>query len=75
MQIVSSAITRTRKSRGRPKGDAISIHLRAPADLVAAVDAFMAERADSGETLTRPEAVRRLTAEALQKMGLLDIRG
>ena len=68
--LVTDAIPRTRKSRGRPKGDAVSVHLRAPADLVAAIDQFIADEAPG---ISRPEAVRRLTVEALQKMGMLPV--
>lgn len=53
---------------------ATPLSVRVPPDLLTAVDAFIDERVAYGESLTRPEAVRRLTAEALQKMGLLSLR-
>lgn len=59
------------RSQKRPGQSGTPVMVRVQPDLLAAVDAFIAERADYGEALTRPEAVRRLTAEALQKMGLL----
>ncbi len=61
------------KSRGRPALGATPVTVRIHPDLLAAVDAFILERVSYGESLTRPEAVRRLTAEALQKMGLLAV--
>jgi hypothetical protein len=47
--------------------------VRVQPDLLAAVDAFILDRIPYGESLSRPEAVRRLTAEALQSMGLLSV--
>lgn len=45
--------------------------VRIPPAQLAAVDRFIAERAEHfGEQLSRPEAVRRLMAEALVGMGL-----
>jgi len=48
--------------------------VRLQPDLLAAVDTFIAETkagVAAPEEITRPEAVRRLAAEALVKMGLL----
>lgn len=47
--------------------------VRVQPDLIQAVDAFILERVSYGESLSRPEAVRRLAAEALEKMGLLGL--
>ena len=58
---MSEAITRTGK-RGRPALGSKSIHLTLPPDQLAAVDAFAAGEVDSP---SRPEAVRRLVAKAL----------
>lgn len=69
---MTSIVSNARKT-GRPRVDAVPLSVRVPPDLLAAVDAFILERVAYGESLTRPEAVRRLTAEALQKMGLLRI--
>lgn len=64
-----------RKRRGPPPtGKGTPVMVRVPPDLLAAVDAFILERVAYGESLTRPEAVRRLAAEALQKMGLLGVQ-
>lgn len=66
-----ASIDNVGKSRGRPALGATPITVRIHPDLLSAIDAFIAERSEYGENLTRPEAVRRLTAEALQKMGLM----
>jgi hypothetical protein len=69
-----SSIGNVRKSRGRPPVNAKPITVRVPPELLAAVDAWIAERSASvgtPENLTRPEALRQLTAEALIGMGLL----
>lgn len=74
---MSSQETLVPKRRGpKPKG-AVGLNVRVPMDLMAAIDAWIAERADTipPETLTRPEAVRRLAAEALIGMGLLPVPG
>jgi hypothetical protein len=60
-----------KKSRGRPRVDSTFVGVRVPPDLLAAVDRFIEEEAPG---IGRPEAVRRLTAEALEKMGLLPVR-
>jgi len=49
-------VVRTGK-RGRPRTDAASIHLTLKPDQLAAVDAWAEHQPD---TLSRPEAVRRL---------------
>lgn len=68
---MTSNVSNIRKKIGRPAVGATPLSVRVPPDLLTAVDAFIDERVAYGESLTRPEAVRRLTAEALQKMGLM----
>lgn len=52
--------------------DAIAVNVRVAPDLLAAVDVWIGERGrDFHETVSRPEALRRLAAEALIGMGLL----
>lgn len=68
---MSSSVSNVRKKTGRPPVNAVPLSVRVPPDLLTAIDTFISERADYGESLSRPEAVRRLTAEALQKMGLM----
>lgn len=58
---MNDAIPGTRKSRGRPKGNAISIHLRLPADQVERLDAWIEE---DGGRFSRPEAIRALLEHA-----------
>jgi hypothetical protein len=53
-----NAVTRTRKSRGRPPTGAESIHLRMLPDQIAALDAWISKHKEPD--LTRPEAIRRL---------------
>jgi hypothetical protein len=52
------AISRTRKTRGRPPTGSESVHLRILPDQYAAIDAWIAKQKEPG--LTRPEAIRRL---------------
>jgi hypothetical protein len=66
MKFMADAIPGTRKSRGRPKGDASSIHLRLPADQLAALDAFIAKQP---KPVSRPEAIRAFVAAGLHLMG------
>ena len=59
------------KRRGRPAtGQGVTIGVRMHNDLLGAVDRWMQEEAALGRPMTRSEAVRRLVAEALEKMGL-----
>jgi hypothetical protein len=61
---------------GRPAtGQGAPVLVRIQPRLLAAIDTWIAEQADRipPEELTRPEAVRRLTAEALIGMGLMEI--
>lgn len=63
------------KKIGRPAtGVGTPIHVRVADDLLAGIDAYRAEQeakiADP-QTMSRPEALRRLAAEALIGMGLL----
>lgn len=46
--------------------------LRVQPNLLDGIDRFIAEEAPG---ISRPEAIRRLTVEALQKMGMYDVRG
>ena len=63
-----------KKRRGpAPTGKGVPVMVRVQPDLIQAVDAFILERVSYGESLSRPEAVRRLAAEALEKMGLLGL--
>ena len=63
------------KKTGRPKtGIGEPIQVRLKGELLAALDVWIAERAAdiaAPEILSRPEALRRLAAEALIGMGLL----
>lgn len=65
----TSRINPTIKSRGRPPVDSEQINARLPRDMLNAIDAFSAGQAD---TPSRPESVRRLLREALEKLGLLE---
>jgi hypothetical protein len=62
-----------RRGRGRPPVNSTFIGVRVPPDLMSAVDAWIVEQRDRipPEELSRPEALRRLAAEALIGMGLL----
>jgi len=62
---MSKAITRTRKSRGRPSTGAESVHLRVLPDQSAAIDGWIVKQKEPG--LTRPEAIRRLVEIGLKK--------
>jgi hypothetical protein len=66
MKIMSEAISRTRKKRGRgrPPTGAESVHLRVLPDQWAKIDAWM--KAQNDLELTRPEAIRRLLELALK---------
>ena len=55
---MSKAITRTRKSRGRPSTGAESVHLRVLPNQSAAIDAWIARQKEP--EISRPEAIRRL---------------
>jgi hypothetical protein len=61
---MSKAITRTRKSRGRPSTGAESVHLRVLPDQFAAIDAWIAKQKEAD--LSRPEAIRRLVELGLK---------
>ena len=61
------SIDETKKpKKGRPPVDTEAVNLRLPRDILAAVDKFRREQADLP---TRPEAIRRLISEALDKRG------
>jgi hypothetical protein len=57
-KLMTNAISRTRKTRGRPRTGAESIHLRVLPDQYAAIDAWIAKQKEPD--LSRPEAIRRL---------------
>jgi hypothetical protein len=61
------AISDTRKSRGRPKVGATQLAVRLPPDQLALLDRWIADQA---EPLSRPEALRRLMIDALQRAGV-----
>ena len=54
--------TRKKDGRGRPKGDAVSVHLRIPAAELAALDRWIVE---NDATQTRPAAIRVILKEKL----------
>jgi hypothetical protein len=60
---MGKSITRTRKSRGRPSTGAESVHLRVLPDQSAAIDVWIAKQKES---VTRPEAIRRLVELGLK---------
>jgi hypothetical protein len=67
---MASSISRTEKrSRGRPRTHATSIHLTTPPDVLAALDLWIADQPDPKPT--RPEAVRLALRDWLTGLGLL----
>lgn len=64
----SSTINPIKKSRGRPAVDSDQVNIRLVRGDLDAIDAFAAEQADS---LTRPEAIRRIIRDWLQANGYL----
>ena len=54
--------------RGRPRAETTPVHVRAPADQLAAIDAFIA--ASRGK-LSRPDAYRTIAQEWLRERGLI----
>lgn len=75
---MTSSIPDTPKSRGRPStgGRKPGVMVRIPEDELAALDRWIEEDSElvAGRKLSRPEALRRLAIEALQKMGFYPIR-
>lgn len=63
-----SRINPIKKSRGRPPVDSEQINARIPRDVLDAIDAAAADESDKP---ARPEMVRRLLREALEKLGYL----
>lgn len=63
-----ASISRTEKSRGRPKTHPTSIHLTLSPDMLAAVDKFVDDEAG----ISRPEAVRLILRRWLSENGMLD---
>lgn len=61
-----STVSNVKKS-GRPRVDATPLSVRVPPDLLADLDRFIAEECPG---TSRPEALRRLAAEALTSMGI-----
>jgi len=61
---MGKAITRTRKSRGRPSTGAESVHLRVLPEQSAAIAKWISKQKEQG--LTRPEAIRRLVEIGLK---------
>jgi len=68
---MSSSVSNVRKKIGRPAVNATPITVRVPPDQLAALDQFIAEECPA---VSRPEGMRRLMVEALQKMGLYPVR-
>ena len=67
---MSSSISRTEKrSRGRPRTDATSIHLTLPPEPLTALDAFVAAQPEPRPS--RPEAIRFLLRDSLTGLGYL----
>jgi hypothetical protein len=62
---MSPSIPDTRKSRGRPRIDATQLAVRVPPRDLARLDAWISKQPDPKPS--RPEAIRRLVAEALGK--------
>jgi hypothetical protein len=60
------SISGTRKGRGRPRVDSVSVNVRLPPTDLAAVDAWIEAQPDAP---TRPEAIRRLVALAIAGQG------
>lgn len=66
---MNDAIAGTRKSRGRPKGDAISIHLRLPAEQVEQLDAWLegeARHKGQDKPNSRAHAIREILRERFE---------
>lgn len=63
-----SRINPSKKSRGRPPVDSEQINARIPRGVLDAIDACAADEDDKP---ARPEMVRRLLREALEKLGYL----
>src|SRR3954453_11001129 len=61
-----------KRSRGRPRVDAASIHLRLPPEQLSALDKFIAKHPEPRPS--RPEAIRRMVAEHLTERGHLPSR-
>lgn len=68
-----TSISNDRKKRGRPKVGATHIGVRVPPDLLQGIDQWIAEDgAMLGDPdMSRPEAIRRLTTEALTSLGVI----
>ncbi len=63
-------MSETNKNRGgRPRVDATPITVRVPPDLLAMLDRYILMQSLKGEALTRPEALRRITANWLTDNG------
>jgi len=56
-------IPSAKKSRGRPKVDAVPVNVRVPPDLVADLDRWISDQPEPKPS--RPEALRTLAAERL----------
>lgn len=71
---MTRSINANTKSRGRPKttGPGFTVGVRLQPDLLAALDAWISEQRGviAPDPLSRPEAIRRLVADALIGMGL-----
>lgn len=59
----------TTKSRGRPRKDSDQFGIRLDRDVINAIDQFILDEPDNPK---RPEAIRRLLRESLEKLGYLE---
>jgi len=64
-----TSIDDVRKGPGRPVVGATPVTVRVPPDQLTAIDAWISEHAP--EIVSRPEALRRLAADGLTRMGYL----
>jgi hypothetical protein len=65
--MTSSRLSGTKKRIGRPRVGSTSVNVRLPPAELAAVDAWIAKQDDPQPS--RPEAIRRLLAQALAAKG------
>lgn len=66
---MGNAISDGRKSRGRPRVDAVALTVRMPPDQLAPLDAWIADQPDPKPS--RPEAIREAVSEHLKARGYI----